>query len=50
MRWKQMFDLAWNGKGLFINLREVPDQLLDQMVEWANAKIEEENEQVKSLR
>ena len=45
--WRQRLDLAWAGKGLFINLSEVPDQILDQMVGWVNQKIDQENEQNK---
>jgi len=44
-----MFDLAWNGKGLILNLREVPDQFLEQMVGWANEKIEAQNDQLSGL-
>ncbi len=42
-----MFDLAWASEGrLSLNLREVPDIILEQMVDWTNEKIEEHNDQV----
>lgn len=37
-----MFDLAWNSKGLIVNLKDVPDRILTLMVEWANERIERE--------
>jgi len=44
-----MFDLAWNSEGrLTFNLSDVPDRYLDLVVEWANERIEAENEQAKA--
>ncbi len=45
-----MFDLAWNGKGVYINLSDIPDRVLDLFVEWSNEKITQENEEVERLR
>ena len=47
LRWHQRFDLAWNGKGLFINLKDVPDDILTLMVEWTNEAIEKENAEMR---
>ncbi len=42
-----MFELAWESEGrLTLNLKDVPDVILDQMVEWTNQKIEEHNSKV----
>jgi hypothetical protein len=39
-----MFDLAWNARrGLVINLKDVPDHILDYMTEWARDYIERGN-------
>jgi hypothetical protein len=37
--------MAWgcDGRGLTINLAEVPDDVLSQMIGWYNDKIEDEN-------
>lgn len=43
-RYRVMFDLAWDGKGLIIDLAKVPDHILNLMVNWRNAKVEAENE------
>lgn len=44
-----MFDLAWESEGrLTFNLSDVPDRFLDTVVEWANARIEAENDRNKS--
>lgn len=44
MRWRMMFDLAWNARGgLIINLERVPDHILEYMVAWANDYIEQGN-------
>ena len=46
-RWKAIFEMAWGseGKGLVINLAEVPDDILNLMTGWRNEKVEAENEQ-----
>lgn len=43
-RYRTMFDLAWDGKGLILDLDKVPDHILNLMVNWRNAKVEAENE------
>jgi hypothetical protein len=36
-----MFDLAWNARrGLMLNLKDVPDYVLDHMVKWAEDYID----------
>lgn len=45
-----MFDLAWNSKGLTLNLNNVPDYILDLMVGWANEKIEAANQELRKLK
>jgi hypothetical protein len=49
MRWRQRLDLVWNGRGLTINVKDVPDQILDEFIGWVNEKIEEDNQKGTSL-
>lgn len=41
-RWYKIFTLAWRGRGMRISLNDVPDQILDKMIEWAEEFIERE--------
>jgi hypothetical protein len=39
-----MFDLAWNARGgLVVNLKDVPDYILNQMIDWARDYIDQGN-------
>jgi len=42
-RWRLIFNLAWDGRGLTVDLTNVPDQIMAKFVEWRAEKIEEEN-------
>jgi hypothetical protein len=42
--------LAWDGKGLVLDLGQVPDEILDEMVKWRNEKVERENEEYRKQR
>lgn len=44
-RWRQMFDLAWDGKGFTIALEHVPDRVLNLFTIWRNERVEAENAQ-----
>ncbi len=41
--------MAWNGKGMTVELNDLPDQVLDMFVAWTNEKIEKENEEHERL-
>lgn len=46
-----MFNLAWQSNGvLTLNLREVPDQVLELMQDWTNEQVELENQRIKSAQ
>ena len=38
-----LFDIAWDGKGLILNLTEWPDDLLEHLVVWRNERVEQDN-------
>lgn len=44
-----MFDLAWHGKGMVVNLENLPDWALKMFVDMANEAIEEENDRAPNL-
>ena len=48
-RWRTLFELAWGseGKGLTINLAEVPESILNMLLEWRNDKVRDENSRTK---
>jgi hypothetical protein len=42
-RWRMLFDLAWNSKGLVVDISRCPDNILLKMVDWRNEAVENEN-------
>jgi hypothetical protein len=46
-RWKLLFSLAWDGKGIVLDATQIPDDLMDQLVEWRNECVERENAAMK---
>ncbi len=48
--YRVLFELAWDGKGLVLDLHRVPTDILKLMILWRNEKVERENEQVKNLQ
>jgi hypothetical protein len=48
-RWRQIFELAWDNKGFVIDMRTLPDYVMDLFITWRNERIQEERDQVPSL-
>lgn len=44
MRWQKIFNLAWDGKGFIVDLRKLPDDVLDMFFDMRNERVKEENE------
>lgn len=42
-RYRLMFELAWDNHGLTLQLDNVPDQILNLILQWRNEKVEAEN-------
>lgn len=38
-----LFELAWDNHGLTLDLTHIPDDILRQIVDWRNEKVEAEN-------
>jgi hypothetical protein len=49
-RYKVLFEMAWDGKGLTLELSQVPDDILRMMIHWRNEKVEAENEETRKLK
>lgn len=45
-----MWDLAWFGKGMTIDLTRAPDFILPHLWRWTNEQNERENEQFDAAR
>lgn len=46
-RWKNLFELAWDGKGFTIQIDKVPDDILDLFIVWRNERVEENNRKIR---
>ena len=46
-KWKLRFNLAFKSKGVYINLADVPDQIVPKLIDWHQELVEEENESLK---
>lgn len=46
-RWRHLFDLAWAGKGLTIDISKAPDHVLEWLVEWTNEANKREAEELR---
>lgn len=46
-KYRLIFDLAWDDKGMIVNLDELPDDILQLFLRWRNERVEEENAKVK---
>jgi hypothetical protein len=42
--------LAWDGKGLVLDLTQVPDEILEDLIQWRNEKVDRENDEFKKYR
>lgn len=42
-RWRQIFNLCWDGKGFTVDLTKLPDDVLDLFSEWRDERVAEEN-------
>ena len=49
-RYRLLFELAWDNHGLHLVLNDIPDDILREMAQWRNAKVEQENAQTSKLR
>ena len=49
-RWRRLFDLAWSGRGLTVDLTQAPDWVLKLYTEWTNKNNAEEKAQIEQMR
>jgi len=42
-RYRLLFDLAWDNHGLTLQLNDIPDSILQLILQWRNEKVEAEN-------
>ena len=49
LRLRKMFQLAWDGKGFHLNLKQLNDSELDQILKWRDERVKEENEKLASM-
>jgi len=47
--WHSLFHLAYHGKGMVINLNEVPDYAIDWFVDWHNAAAKEYGQKIPDM-
>jgi hypothetical protein len=48
LRWHKVFTLAWDGKGFAVDITRLPDNVLDQFLEWREERLKAEEEYMNS--
>ncbi len=49
-RYRLLFELAWDDHGLTLVLNDIPDDILYQMANWRNEKVEMENAKMPKMK